>query len=94
MSNGASSFPYKGWKGNQYEGGIKTPMIMTWKNKIKSNSTYNGFISSLDIFKTSVSIAKVEDSLTSKIRRKKHYEPIEKSLNNKQRFILEKRQDG
>lgn len=66
MSNGASSFPYKGWKGNQYEGGIKTPMIMTWKNKIKSNSTYNGFISSLDIFKTSVSIAKVEDSLTSK----------------------------
>jgi arylsulfatase A-like enzyme len=66
MSNGASSFPYKGWKGNQYEGGIKTPMIMTWKNRIKPNTTYNGFISSLDIFKTSVTIAKIEDSLTNK----------------------------
>jgi arylsulfatase A-like enzyme len=54
MSNDASPFPFKGWKGNQYEGGIKTPMIMTWKNKIKSNTQFDGFISALDIFKTSL----------------------------------------
>ena len=59
MSNDASAFPFKGWKGNQYEGGIKTPMIMTWKNKIKSNTQFDGFISALDIFKTSLEASSV-----------------------------------
>jgi len=59
MSNDASPFPYKGWKGNQYEGGIKTPMIMTWKNKIESNTQFDGFISALDIFKTSLEASNV-----------------------------------
>ena len=59
MSNDASPFPFKGWKGNQYEGGIKTPMIMTWKNKIKSNTQFDGFISTLDIFKTSLDASNV-----------------------------------
>ena len=59
MSNDASPFPFKGWKGNQYEGGIKIPMIMTWKNKIKSNTQFDGFISALDIFKTSLEASSV-----------------------------------
>ena len=63
MSNNASPFPFKGWKGNQYEGGIKTPMVMTWKNKIKSNTQFDGFISALDIFKTSLEVSKVNDEL-------------------------------
>ena len=63
MSNDASPFPFKGWKGNQYEGGIKTPMIMTWKNKIKSNSKFGGFISALDIFKTSLEASNVNQEL-------------------------------
>ena len=63
MSNNASPFPYKGWKGNQFEGGIKTPMIMTWKNKIKSNTKFDGFISALDIFKTSLEVSNVNDEL-------------------------------
>ena len=63
MSNNASPFPYKGWKGNQYEGGIKTPMVMTWKNKIKSNTQFDGFISALDIFKTSLEVSNVNDEL-------------------------------
>ena len=63
MSNNASPFPYKGWKGNQFEGGIKTPMIMTWKNKIKSNTQFDGFISALDIFKTSLEVSNVKDDL-------------------------------
>ena len=61
MSNDASPFPFKGWKGNQYEGGIKTPMIMTWKNKIKSNTHFDGFISALDIYKTSLEASKVNN---------------------------------
>ena len=63
MSNNASPFPFKGWKGNQFEGGIKTPMIMTWKNKIKSNTQFDGFISALDIFKTSLEVSNVKDDL-------------------------------
>ena len=63
MSNNASPFPYKGWKGNQFEGGIKTPMIMSWKNKIKSNTQFDGFISALDIFKTSLEVSNVNDDL-------------------------------
>ena len=63
MSNNASPFPFKGWKGNQYEGGIKTPMIMTWRNKIKSNTQFDGFISALDIFKTSLEVSNVNDEL-------------------------------
>ena len=66
MSNDASPFPFKGWKGNQYEGGIKTPMIMTWKNKIKSNTQFDGFISALDIFKTSLEVSKVNKDLMIK----------------------------
>lgn len=62
-SNNASPFPFKGWKGNQYEGGVKTPMIMTWKNKIKPKTQFNGFISSLDIFKTSLEVSNVDKSL-------------------------------
>ena len=66
MSNDASPFPFKGWKGNQYEGGIKTPMIMTWKNKIKSNTQFDGFISALDIFKTSLEVSNVNKDLIIK----------------------------
>ena len=62
-SNNASPFPFKGWKGNQFEGGVKTPMIMTWKNKIKPKTQFNGFISSLDIFKTSLEVSNVDKSL-------------------------------
>jgi arylsulfatase A-like enzyme len=61
-SNNASPFPFKGWKGNQFEGGVKTPMIMTWKNKIKPKTQFNGFISSLDIFKTSLEVSNVDKS--------------------------------
>ena len=65
-SNNASPFPFKGWKGNQYEGGIKTPMIMTWKNKIKSNTQFDGFVSALDIFKTSLEVSNVNKDLMIK----------------------------
>ena len=75
----SSPFPFKGWKGNQYEGGIKTPMIMTWKNKIKPNTQFNGFISSLDIFKTSLEISNVDESSMKNADGKN----IMSSLNNK-----------
>ena len=75
----SSPFPFKGWKGNQYEGGIKTPMIMTWKNKIKPNTQFNGFISSLDIFKTSLEVSNVDKSSMKNTDGKN----IMSSLNNK-----------
>jgi arylsulfatase A-like enzyme len=49
----------KGWKGNKFEGGHRVPFIMSWPNKIKPNKAFNGLTSSLDIFSTSISAAKL-----------------------------------
>ncbi len=58
-NNQSSNVPLKGWKGNQYEGGTRVPFVMTWKNKIKSGETFDGLVSSLDIYKTSLAAAEI-----------------------------------
>ena len=52
---------------------------MTWKNKIKPNTQFNGFISSLDIFKTSLEVSNVDKSSMKNADGKN----IMSSLNNK-----------
>jgi arylsulfatase A-like enzyme len=49
----------KGWKGNKFEGGHRVPFVMSWPNKIKPNTTFNGLTSSLDIFSTSIAAANI-----------------------------------
>jgi arylsulfatase A-like enzyme len=56
-NNQASSAPWKGWKGNEFEGGIRVPMIVSWPGKLKGNKTFTGMSSSLDIFTTALSAA-------------------------------------
>ena len=34
----SNQFPLRAGKGSYYEGGIKVPLIFSWKNKIKSQS--------------------------------------------------------
>lgn len=49
----------KGWKGNKFEGGHRVPFVMSWPNKIKANTTFNGLTSSFDIFSTSMAAANI-----------------------------------
>ena len=61
-NNQSSNLPLKGFKGNKYEGGHRTPFIMSWPDKLKAEQKYEGLTSSLDIFATSISAGELEKS--------------------------------
>ena len=61
--NTSSNGPLKGWKGNKFEGGHRVPFIVHWGNEIKGNQTFDGLTSSLDIFKTSMAAAGIQNNL-------------------------------
>ena len=51
----ASNGPNRGHKGMLFEGGIKVPFFMVWKNRIKADKKYDEVVSSLDLFPTILS---------------------------------------
>jgi len=53
----SSNLPLRGGKGSMYEGGLRIPFMMQWKNRIPAGSTYDHAISSLDLFPTFASVA-------------------------------------
>jgi arylsulfatase B len=53
----SSNLPLRGGKGSMYEGGLRIPFMMQWKNRIPAGSTYDHAISSLDLFPTFASAA-------------------------------------
>ena len=62
--NGGASYtkatdngPYKGGKLTTFEGGVNVPFIIKWKGKIPAGTVYENPVSSMDIFKTSVTLA-------------------------------------
>jgi arylsulfatase A-like enzyme len=61
-NNQSSNLPLKGFKGNKYEGGQRTPFILSWPGEVPSGITYDGLTSSLDIFATSFAAAGLEKS--------------------------------
>jgi len=50
--NGASNLPLNGTKGTVLEGGIKTPMIISWPGRVPAGQSYNQLVSTLDILPT------------------------------------------
>ncbi len=52
--------PYFGGKTTDFEGGLKVPMIMKWKNHLEEGIRYKPMVSSLDIFATSVAVAEAK----------------------------------
>ena len=54
--NASSNKPFRGGKGNFYDGGVHVPFIACWPAKIKSGSTYEFPVNSLDIARTAVEV--------------------------------------
>jgi arylsulfatase A-like enzyme len=58
-NNSSTNGVLKGWKGNKFEAGHRVPFIVSWKNHIQTNKTFEGLSSSLDIFTTSLAAANI-----------------------------------
>lgn len=53
----SSNLPLRGFKGNVYEGGIRTPCMVQWKGHIPAGRTYDQPVVSLDIMPTALAAA-------------------------------------
>ncbi len=56
-NNQSSNLPLKGFKGNKFEGGHRTPFILSWPARVPGGKQYDGLSSSLDIYATSLAAA-------------------------------------
>ena len=59
-NNLESNLPYKGFKGNKFEGGHRVPFAVVYGNKLKKDSSFNGLVSSFDIMATALSVAGIQ----------------------------------
>jgi arylsulfatase A-like enzyme len=59
--NGATSIgrnkPFRGWKGEMYEGGIRVPCIARWPGRIRPGGSSDEFTSTLDMLPTFLGLA-------------------------------------
>ena len=55
--NGSSNTPFRGGKGNLYEGGVHVPFIASWPAGIDAGTVYEHPVISLDIAATAVALA-------------------------------------
>lgn len=56
----ADNSPYRGYKGMLFEGGIRVPFCMSWKNKIPAGKIYNKPVISLDLMPTFLSASGID----------------------------------
>ncbi len=52
-----SAGPLRGYKGQQYEGGIRVPFVLRWPGKIAAGSVYREPVSTLDLYPTFLAAA-------------------------------------
>ena len=55
--NASSNLPLVGFKGIKFEGGIRVPFVMHWKNRFPQGRVFNSMVSALDILPTCVAAA-------------------------------------
>ena len=53
----ADNHPFRGQKGQVYDGGIHVPFVMKWPGQLPAGETYGSPIISLDIFSTAAAVA-------------------------------------
>ncbi len=61
-ANGSSNAPFRGGKGNVYDGGVHVPFLACWPARIKSGQVYPYPVNSLDIGRTAVAVAGADAS--------------------------------
>ncbi|MDB4474495.1 sulfatase-like hydrolase/transferase [Opitutaceae bacterium] len=57
MRSGASSAPYRGFKGMLFEGGIRVPFSVTWGDRFHQDTVIDEPVTALDIFPTVLNAA-------------------------------------
>lgn len=62
MRAGASSHPYRGFKGMLFEGGIRVPFSITWGDRFHRGAINDEPITALDIFPTVLAAAGIDQS--------------------------------
>lgn len=60
--NQSSNYPFKGFKGNKFEGGQRVPFVVTWGNRLIRPKRFEGLTSSLDILATALDAAGIDSS--------------------------------
>jgi arylsulfatase A-like enzyme len=55
--NGAQNTPLRGSKGDTWEGGIRVPFLVQWKEKLPAGKVYDQPVIQLDIFPTALAAA-------------------------------------
>lgn len=55
--NGSHNTPFRGGKGNLYDGGVHVPFIASWPAKIPAGTTYENPVIAIDISRTAVAVA-------------------------------------
>lgn len=61
--NGSSNTPFRGGKGNLYDGGVHVPFIVSWPKQIAAGSKCDHPVISLDIAATAVSVAGIPEKM-------------------------------
>jgi arylsulfatase A-like enzyme len=57
--NASLNVPFRGVKGDVYEGGIRVPFVFQWKGGLPAGRTFTGAVSALDILPTVLAAAGV-----------------------------------
>lgn len=62
-ANHSNNAPLKGYKGSKFEGGQRTPFIMSWPGEIPANSSFDGLISAMDVYPTAAAATGVSSTI-------------------------------
>jgi len=57
IKNCSFNVPFRGVKGDVYEGGIREPFVIQWKGRLPAGKTFDAPVSSLDLLPTALAAA-------------------------------------